>query len=116
MGRSVNLYSYDYEKLKNELIKYCGAKTEEETKKLEEILTDFGNIIGDRYIILNNEFWEDYSCYYNVASVIDNAFGRDDSFGEVFCVFRDETMDKRELISATAKDECKYYDEEREDE
>ena len=65
--------------------------TNEDNQKLEDILRTFGNVIGDRYVILNNEFWEDYSCYYNVSTVIDKAFKVEDSFGEVFCNYDENT-------------------------
>lgn len=113
MGRSVDLYSYDLEKLNAKLIDYCDIMTNEDNQKLEDILRTFGNVIGDRYVILNNEFWEDYSCYYNVSTVIDKAFKVEDSFGEVFCNYDENITGRKELVSAMECCESNFwYDDE----
>lgn len=96
MGRSIDLYSYDYEKLVNKILQVCNTDNRE---LIEKVLTTCGNHVGDRYIILNQEFWEGYSCYYNVASVLEKMFKVEDVFGEVFCTFNDEETDKQELIN-----------------
>lgn len=101
MSRSIDLYSYDYEKLLNKVIEHCNTDNKE---LAEKILLACGNKIADRYILLNQEFWEDYSCYYNVASVLDNVFNVEDSFGEIFCTFRNSPADRQGLISAISRD------------
>ena len=50
MGKCMNLYSYDYNKLINKIKEFC--KTDN-IYKIEEILNYFGNKIGDKYIILD---------------------------------------------------------------
>lgn len=97
MGRSIDLYSYDYEKITNKVLEVC--KTEDK-ELVEKILLSCGNKIGDRYIILNQEFWEDCSCYYNVARTLERIFKVDDVFGKVFCTFKDDETDRQELIQA----------------
>jgi len=97
MGRSIDLYSYDYEKLLNKTLEVC--KTEEK-ELVEKILLSCGNKIGDRYVILNQEFWEDCNCYYNVARALERIFKIDDVFGEVFCTYTAIETDKHELIDA----------------
>ena len=97
MGRSIDLYSYDYNKLKTKIADYC--KTDN-LELIEKVLSSCGNKMGDRYIILNQEFWEDASCYYNVANILDKIFKVDDTFGNVFCTFDDSETDRQELISA----------------
>ena len=97
MGRSIDLYSYDYEKLKIEVLDFC--KTED-VKLVEKILLSCGTKISDRYIILSQELWDDCNCYYNVANILEKVFKVDDVFGNVFCTFRDNEADKQTLISA----------------
>lgn len=97
MGRSIDLYSYDYEKLTNKVLEVCNTKNRE---LVEKILLSCGNKIADRYIILNQEFWESCSCYYNVSTALERLFKVNDVFGKVFCTFKDEETDKQELIQA----------------
>lgn len=97
MGRSIDLYSYDYEKLINKILKVCNTEDEE---LVEKILLSCGNKIGDRYIILNQELWEDCSCYYNVSIALERIFKIYDVFGKVFCPLKNEETDKQELINA----------------
>lgn len=77
MGVSVGLYSYDCKGLVNELKEYTKAQ---DTKEIEEILLLGGSIVGDRYIILNNEFWDEYNAYFGVSEIIDKKFNVQDSF------------------------------------
>lgn len=97
MGRSIDLYSYDYEKLVKKTMTVCET---EDRELVEKILLSCGNKVSDRYIILNQEFWEGYSCYYNVATVLERIFEAEDVFGNVFCTFEDSETDKKELIKA----------------
>lgn len=100
MGQSINLYSYDYEKLKNKIMEFC--KTDN-TDLVDKILLAAGSKIADRYILLNQELWDGYSCYYNIANVIDEVFNIDDSFGEIFCGINSKDCDRQELISSMDK-------------
>lgn len=97
MGRSIDLYSYDYQKIVSKTLKVCKTNNKE---LVEKVLLICGNKIGDRYIILNQEFWEDNSCYYNVSTALERIFKVDNVFGEVFCSFNDDETDKKELINA----------------
>jgi len=47
---------------------------------LEKILLGFGEHIGEYYIILNNEFYEDFNSYYGVSVLLDKHFGLEDTF------------------------------------
>lgn len=95
MGRSVDLYSYDKKQLVEEICKYC--KTED-TDLIYKILNSFGSTINDRYILLKDEFAEEYCSYYEVSTVLDKVFNSDNIFGNVFCTFN-ELADRKELIS-----------------
>lgn len=102
MGRSIDLYSYDYDKLVNKILEVC--KTDDQ-KLVEKILGACGNKICDRYVILNQEMWDDSSCYYNVARVLEKIFKAEDVFGEVFCTFKLDDLDKEYLINSIYVDE-----------
>jgi len=97
MGRSIDLYSYDYNKLVNKILAVCKTN---DIELVEKVLSVCGNKINDRYVILNQDFWEGCSCYYNVARALEHLFHVDDVFGEVFCSFNNEKTDKQDLINA----------------
>jgi hypothetical protein len=90
MGMSVDVHSYDYEKLVEKLQK-IGAS---DKALLEKILAKFGERIGDRYILVNNEYWDEYNSYYNLPNLIDSAFGIKDSF-DIF--LNGEDCDRRDV-------------------
>ena len=71
MNKCMDLYSYDYNKLINKIKEFC--KTDN-IHKIEEIFNYFGNKIGDRYIILDQELYEDENCYNNICRIIDKVF------------------------------------------
>lgn len=96
MGRSIDLYSYDYEPLVEGIKEYVSAN---DTEDIRKILLVGGSVIGEKYIILNNELWDDYSPYYNVAGALDNFFKVEDVFGEIFCTL-DHKFGRKELINA----------------
>ncbi|MED3832970.1 hypothetical protein [Peribacillus frigoritolerans] len=77
MGTYVELKKGDYETIKSELVKRYSI---EDADFLEKILLQFGEKIGDQYVLLNNEYWEDNNSYYGVATFIDRYYGVEDSF------------------------------------
>ena len=104
MGRSVEVKSYDYEQLVKEIKAYYKTA---DSSLIEKILLAGGDKIGDRYIILNNEFWETYDSYYNVTSVLDEYLGNEELenvFGNVFCT-RDKKADCRSVAPSMSKEE-----------
>jgi hypothetical protein len=102
MGRSIDLYSYDCEKLINKLQDVCNTNDRE---LIEKVLLCCGEKISDRYVILNQEFWDGCSCYYNVTRVLERIFNVEDVFGKVFCTLKDGETDEQELISAIELDD-----------
>ena len=102
MGRSLDLYSYDKEKLVKAIVGCC--KTDD-CDTVNRILDKFGTTVSGRYIILGQEFWEDYSCYYNVATVLDRVFKTGDAFGKAFCGNKSLT-DRQEMIKFADIDEA----------
>lgn len=102
MGRSIDLYSYDKEKLINNLALYC--KTEDKPL-IKKILSKFGTFIHDRYVILNQDFWEDYDCFFNLTSVIDRVFKAENSVDVMIEWSGRWDSGKKELIRSVDEDE-----------
>ena len=96
MSRLIDLYSYDYDKLLKKTMEYCKTDNKE---LVEKVFNYFGTKIDTRYIILNQELWEEGNCYYNISTILDKLFNVEDSFGEIFCNFNNK-LDEKELISA----------------
>jgi len=95
LSRSIDLFSYHYEKLTSKVLKVCNT---DDKALVEKVLLSCGTIIGDRYIILSQEFREDSSCYHNVSRVLGRLFKTDDVLGKVFCTCDDSETDKQDLI------------------
>lgn len=96
---SVDLYSYNYEKLVNRTLEVC--KTDNR-QLVEAILLQFGSKVDSKYVILNCDYYEEYSCYYNVSEVLDKVFKVDDTFSEIFCTYyfdNNNALDETTLIS-----------------
>ena len=78
MGRNVVLKKAKVNILSESLM---NAHKEIDSKdKLVEILSQFGEVDGDNYYILNNEFYEDYNSYYELSAFLDEFYGIVDSF------------------------------------
>lgn len=105
MGVNIDIHSYDYNELVDGIQKYTRTK---DIKLIKYVLEQCGSHIGDRYIILNQELWEDYSAYYNVASVIDELFNVDDSFSEIFCTFDNKFSHEQLLSESDSVDDIIY--------
>lgn len=86
MGTSIDLYKYDYDTLVKTLVAEKGIS---DVAMLEKILLKFGEKIGTCYILLNNEYYEDYNSFYSCSSLIDNYFKVEDSF-DIFLGLRKE--------------------------
>lgn len=101
MGRSIDLYSYDYEKLVNKILTVCNTN---DRALIEKIILSCGNKIADRYIILHQEMWENDDCYFNVSTALEKVFNVEDVFEDIFSSDW-ESVDKKRLIRATNLDE-----------
>lgn len=97
MGRSVEIHSYDYNELVNEILNVCNTDNK---ALVEKILLLGGEKVGDKYILLNNEFWEEYNSYYNIPTALEKIFKVDDVFGKVFCAYPNKIADSKELCSS----------------
>lgn len=72
MGRSVDIRKINYQEYHDALSK---NKTKESDISIEQILLFFGEKIGDQYILLCNEFWEESNSYYSLFSVLEKVLG-----------------------------------------
>lgn len=74
MGISVELKGCNYQTLRDELLKIEGVRDE---KMLDDILFAFGHVVGDEYILLKNEYYEECNSYYNASIFLDKYYGVD---------------------------------------
>lgn len=75
MGSDVELHKYDW----YELLTSLGNIGITNTPLLERVLLAFGDRCYDCYYLLNNEFWDEYNSYHEIASLIDNLFDIDEN-------------------------------------
>ena len=78
MGMDIDVYKYKFKELKKSFMELPGVNDEE---LLTKIMLEFGEVIGDYYIILDNDYYEDGNCFYNLPNMIDKVFKTEDSFG-----------------------------------
>ena len=112
MGISIDLYKYDFGRLLDHLMTFEGI---DDREKLKEILLDFGEVIDGKYILLNNEHYEDGNCYYNLSAVIDAVFKTENSF-DAF-LYDAEKSGKERMVSYVDIDDIadKYNIEQNDD-
>ena len=92
MGINIEMHNYSFSRLCDELIKHgCG-----DIDIIKDVLLSCGTKIGDRYIILNNEYYEDENCFFTIGGLLDGIFGIEDCF-DVFCL--NKNTDEIEMIS-----------------
>lgn len=103
MSVSIEVKSYKYDDLVDGIMDFCKTDNKE---LVEKILLAGGEHIGDRYLILNNEYWDEYDSYYNVPSVLEEKFDVEDVFGNCFCTFNDK-YDKKEAVPSMSREEIK---------
>ena len=59
----------------NELVtNLCDKYKIKDKELLEKILLEFGELIGDTYVIMHNEYWEDGICTWNCFRLINRVF------------------------------------------
>jgi len=83
MGRSLDIYCYETGKLIEAIEDFTGGKRE----RIKEILDAFGDYVGDYYILVCNEFWEEYNSFFGIGDVIDSEFDCKDSY-EIFSTYK----------------------------
>lgn len=75
MSMSVDLYKLNYKKFVDKLMENPKINDRE---LLEKIILEFGNKIGEDLVILENEFWEDGICTWNMKNMITEVFNLQD--------------------------------------
>lgn len=75
MSISVDLYKLNYKKFVDKLMENQKINNRE---LLEKIILEFGNKVGKDLIILDNEFWEDGICSWNMFTMIEEVFELED--------------------------------------
>ena len=96
MGIDIDVYKYNLKKLKKSFMELPEVNDED---LLTKIMLEFGEVIGDSYIILDNEYYEDGNCFYNLSSMIDQVFETKDSFN-VLLDQRESVLSYKELYDA----------------
>jgi|SRR6185503_8679050 len=77
MGMSVGAYLIDTQILKEEVDK---LKTRGEIEILDKALTEFGPEIDGKILVLQCDYWEEYSTYFELMRFIELYFGIEDDF------------------------------------
>ena len=76
MGINIEMIKYNEDKLYGNFIDEMNIPdTEANIDKFSYVLQLHGLIIGEHYVILNNEEWEDYNYYWMLSRSLAFAFG-----------------------------------------
>lgn len=99
MSMSVDLYKLNYKEFVDELMKNPKINNRE---LLEKIILEFGNKVGEDLIILENEFWEDGICTWNMFAMIQEIFELEDDeyISDVFYELRKKLISYKEIDDA----------------
>ena len=96
MGYNIEVYKFKFKELKKSFMELPEVNDED---LLTKIMLEFGEVIGDSYIILDNEYYEDGDCFYNLPNMIDKVFNTEDSF-DVLLKQRELLLSYKELYDA----------------
>ena len=99
MSMSVDLYKLNYKEFVDELMKNPKINNRE---LLEKIILEFGNKVGEDLVILENEFWEDGICLWNMFTMIEEVFELEDDeyISDVFYELRKGLINYKEIDDA----------------
>nr|DAT86530.1 MAG TPA: hypothetical protein [Caudoviricetes sp.] len=99
MSMSVDLYKLNYKKFVDELMENQKINNRE---LLEKIILEFGNKVGKDLIILEDEFWEDGICTWNMFTMIEEVFELEDDeyISDVFYKLRKGLINYKEIDDA----------------
>lgn len=96
MGYDIEVYKYKFKELKKSFMELPRVNDDD---LLTKIMLEFGEVIGDYYIILDNDYWEDGDCFYNLSNMIDKVFKTEGSF-DVLLEQRECMVSYKELYEA----------------
>lgn len=99
MSMSVDLYELSYKEFIDKLMENPKINDRE---LLEKIILEFGNKVGKDLIILENEFWEDGICLWNMFTMIKEVFELEDDeyISDVFYELRKGLINYKEIDEA----------------
>lgn len=83
MGVSIDIHSYDYAALCTQISDIADmANTEGRSAQefIDVVLPNFGVIAGDRFVVLWNEYYDDYNSGSELMKAVDLYFGIEDTF------------------------------------
>lgn len=101
MGTVVKLYSFDYNGFVRLIQEYFNVK---DIAVIEDVLALSGNKVGDKYIILDNEFLGEDNAYYGLDRDLEKAFGKQKKGIDFYTWI---TRTKREILKSSLN-ERKY--------
>ena len=96
MGYNIDVYKFKFKELKKSFMELPEVNDED---LLTKIMLEFGEVIGDSYIILDNEYYEEWNCFYNLSSMVDKVFKTEGSF-DVLLKQRTPLVSYKELYDA----------------
>lgn len=102
MGIDIDLRKCNFKELKNAYMEKFPQIQDEDL--LEKVLLEFGTVIGEDYVILCNEYYEDGNCFYNVSHVLEKVFKLPDD-SDTFSILLDKS---KEILSY--KEEYEAYE------
>lgn len=105
MSVSVCVHKYNAKPLIQKIATVC--KTDD-VALIEQVLSMCGTFVGDYYILLQNDFWEEYNAYFQVSTILEKVFeveGKVDVFSTCFCYPRDEAIGFDEICIPSTLDE-----------
>ena len=99
MSISVDLYKLNYKKFVDKLMENQKINNRE---LLEKIILEFGNKVGKDLIILDNEFWKDGICSWNMFTMIEEVFELEDDeyISDVFYELQKGLINYKEIDDA----------------
>lgn len=116
MGIDIDLCKCNFKELKKAYMEKFPQIQDEDL--LEKVLLEFGTVIGEDYVILCNEYYEDGNCFYNVSPVLEKVFKLpDDSDAfDILLAKRKEILSHKEEYEAYENLGIDPYEEDEEDE
>lgn len=98
MGVSIDLNVYSKQKLMDKLEEWADISYHSEVIKLNAILDSCGITLGDNYLIMDNEYFDDYNPLYCLFELLESAFGKTASYDCFDVSMRGiNTVDKEEI-------------------